>query len=399
MTADTAVDGTAVPLPPAWRSAAAAAGAVAAGSLPVYLVGALFVQIGAELGFGVAMLGVLVGAYRGSVAVFAVPFGRIADRIRTDRALRLSLLLSVLTLVLCATVARSYAVMFLLLVLSGLAYALGQTAVNVFLAAAVAPGRQGMAVGVKQSAVPVSGLLAGVGVPALALTLGWRSAFWAAAALALAVVPLVPRVAPPPARTGGAAGGRRGAVTAPTLVLGAALALGIAAGATGTAFLVDAGVTAGFAPGTAGLILAVVSGGSIAVRIGTGVLVDRIGIEPLRLVLALLTAGAAGYALMATGGRAAFVAGAVLALMLGWGYNGLFWLAVIRSTPGSTGASTGVILPMGMAGGVVGPLVAGRLVESFSYAAAWSLVGVLLLAAAVLVRVGVAALVRAAVTA
>ncbi len=399
MTADAAVDVAAVPLPPAWRSAAAAAGAVAAGSLPVYLVGALFVQIGAELGFGVAMLGVLVGAYRGSVAVFAVPFGRIADRIRTDRALRLSLLLSVLTLVLCATVARSYATMFLLLVLSGIAYALGQTAVNVFLATAVAPGRQGMAVGVKQSAVPVSGLLAGVGVPALALTLGWRSAFWAAAGLALAVVPLVPRVAPPRARAGGVDAGRRGAVTAPTVILGAALALGIAAGATGTAFLVDAGVTVGFGPGTAGLILALVSGGSIVVRIGTGVLVDRIGIEPLRLVLALLMAGAVGYALMATGGRAAFLAGAVLALMLGWGYNGLFWLAVIRSTPGSTGASTGVILPMGMAGGVVGPLVAGRLVESFSYAAAWTLVGVFLLAAAVLVRVGVGALARAAATA
>ena len=58
---------------------------VAGGSLPVYLTGALFVQLSVDLAFGTVGLGAVVGAYRGATAVAAVPRGRLADRVRPER--------------------------------------------------------------------------------------------------------------------------------------------------------------------------------------------------------------------------------------------------------------------------------------------------------------------------
>jgi hypothetical protein len=84
----------------------------------------------------------------------------------------------------------------------------------------------------------------------------------------------------------------------------------------------------------------------------------------------------------------------MIALTLGWGYNGVFWLAVIRHSGGSAGASTGIILPMGMAGGVLGSLITGRVVEAASYPVAWMIVGAWLLASAAMVVLGVRLLPR-----
>ena len=142
-----------------------AAAVVAGGSLPVYLTGAMFVQLSVDLAFGAAGLGVVVGAYRGATALGAVPLGRLADRVRPDRSLRVSLLLSALAMIGIASVATNFTHLFAFLLLSGLAYALGQTSVNVFLSTAVPPHRQGMALGIKQAAIPLSGMLAGPGGP------------------------------------------------------------------------------------------------------------------------------------------------------------------------------------------------------------------------------------------
>lgn len=367
---------------------------VAGGSLPVYLTGALFVQLSVDLAFGTVGLGAVVGAYRGATAVAAVPLGRLADRVRPDRSLRAALLLAALALVGIGGVAQTYVHLFAFLLLSGIAYALGQTAVNVFLATAVPAGRQGMALGVKQAAIPMSGTLAGLAVPVFALTLGWRSAFWAFAVLAVIGAVAVPRLPELPRRRGTDARPASAMPMDATLALGVALAFGIAASATGTAFLVDSAVGTGLGPGAAGLLLALASGASITMRIVSGVLIDRFSMDPLRVTLAMLVLGAFGYLGLALGGtasvpRGVYIAGALVALTLGWGYNGVFWLAVVRHSPGSTGASTGIILPMGMTGGVIGPLISGRLIEATSYPLVWTIVASWLLIAAGVVVIGV----------
>lgn len=59
---------------------------------------------------------------------------------------------------------------------------------NLVLAREVVPERAGTAMGVKQSAVPLSGMLAGGLVPTLAVRLGWRAAFVLAGVAAAGLV-------------------------------------------------------------------------------------------------------------------------------------------------------------------------------------------------------------------
>ena len=73
----------------------------------------------------------------------------------------------------------------------GLANAVSHPAANLSLAREVPAGRQGLSFGIKQAAIPVATLLAGLAVPTIAVTLGWRWAFAGGAALALAVAFLV----------------------------------------------------------------------------------------------------------------------------------------------------------------------------------------------------------------
>ena len=58
--------------------------------------------------------------------------------------------------------------------------------------------------------------------------------------------------------------------------------------------------------------------------------------------MALLLAGSAGFALLATDSAAPFVAGALVAFALGWGWPGLFNLAVVDRHREAPGAATGV---------------------------------------------------------
>ncbi len=112
-----------------------------------------------------------------------------------------------------AGLARSYPMLVTLLALSAAANALGQLASNAALAEHVPAHRQGLSFGVKQAAVPVATLLAGVAVPTVALTAGWRWAFVVAAGAALAALPAVPRTGRDRrarAASGGRYGGHRG---------------------------------------------------------------------------------------------------------------------------------------------------------------------------------------------
>src|SRR5829696_7279082 len=58
-------------------------------------------------------------------------------------------------------------------VIAGLANAVSHTAANLSLAREVPASRQGLSFGIKQAAIPVATLLAGLAVPTIAVTLGW----------------------------------------------------------------------------------------------------------------------------------------------------------------------------------------------------------------------------------
>ena len=70
-------------------------------------------------------------------------------------------------------------------------------------------------------------------------------------------------------------------------------------------------------------------------------------------------AGAGGFALLAVGEPAPFVAGALVAFTLGWGWPGLFNLAVVDLHREAPGAATGISQTGIYVGAAAGPAATG----------------------------------------
>ena len=368
---------------------AAACAVVTVTGLPVFLTGATAVQMRADLGFDAAGLGLAVASFFIAAAVASPPSGRMAERLGPAAGMRISSALAALSLGAVAVAARSLVVLVVCLVVGGLANAAAHPSSNLYLVRLIDPSRLGLALGAKQAAIPAGNLLAGLSVPLLALTVGWRWAF-AAGALGAAVLAAVP---PGGSRGVPAAGGGARRDTDPAarralLVLAAAAALGGAAAGSLGSFLVSSAVDSGIRPGHAGLLASVCSAAGLVTRVLLGMQADRRGRGHLAVVIAMLASGSTGYLLIAVQQPPAVVIGALLAYCLGWSWPGLFNLAVVRSNPEAPGAATGITQMGTSTGAVVGPLLFGFVAERLSYSMAWVCSGGLSLAAAVTVVAG-----------
>ncbi len=362
-------------------------------SLPVFLVGTLAVEIRHSLHFGTSALGLAVSLYYVGAAAGSVPLSRLTERVGGVRVMRVASVVDALLLVAIAAFASSWPVLLALLVPCGVASAAVAPATNLFLARRTPDGRQGLAFGTKQAAVPLASLLGGLAVPAVALTLGWRWAFVIAgvlACLASTTVP-APRV-PISERRRSHRGDDRSVRSVPLVVLAAGLGLGMFAAGGLTAFLVSSAVADGFGKGAAGLVAAGAGGAAVVVRVATGALADRRGGRHFPVVAAMLACGAVGYALLAlSAGTTAhwlLVPAAVLALGAGWGWNGLFNFAVVRSHRHAPARATGITQVGGRLGGVLGPLSVGFLASHSSYTVAWTVTAVAALVGAATVLLG-----------
>ncbi|MGK5674140.1 MFS transporter [Micromonospora sp. URMC 106] len=371
------------------RPARAAAGAVAvtiASVLPVFLVGGLAVQMGDDLGFSPAGLGLAVSVYFGVGALASVPSGRLVERYGPAVVARSAILLSAGAMLAVAALARSYAVLVGLLALGAAANALGQLASNAALARHVPARRQGLSFGVKQAAIPVSTLLAGAAVPTVALTAGWRWAFVAAAGAALAALPAVPAREPRPDRT--TTPTRAGRATAALLVVGAAAMLAAAAANALGTFVVDSAVDRGLTPGLAGLTLTLGSAVCVVARVGAGWLADRRATGHVAVIAGMLVLGAGGLGLLAAAGPAPLVLGVVLGFGLGWAWPGLMTFAVVRLHPQAPATATSITQTGVYAGGCLGPLGLGAVAAHAGYPAMWLTAAAAMLAAAALMLTG-----------
>ncbi len=384
----------ATPPPPATppmlttRPRRAAAGAVAttvASVLPVFLFSGLAVQIARDLHFSPAGQGLAVACYFGFSAICSVPAGAVVERYGSTWVSRAAILTSAVLLITLPVLARSYLALLVLLVLAGTANALGQLAANLSLAHFIPLHRQGLSFGLKQAAIPIATLLAGVSVPVIALTLGWQWAFVLAGLLALAALPLVP-----PAEPGGHRAGTRDhdRATGALVVIAVACGLGSAGGSALSAFVVRSAADGGIAPGLAGLTLSLGSVVSIVVRIGGGALADRRRGGHLAVVAGMLGGGAAGLALLADQQVWTLLAGTIVGFGLGWSWPGVLNFAVVRLNPSAPAAATSITQSGVYAGGSLGPLCFGALVAATSYPTGWLAAGVAMALAAVLMGVG-----------
>ena len=171
-------------------------------NLPVFLVGALSVQLRAALDLGPGGLGAVVALFYLGAASTSIPLGSVVERVGQVRMMRWACALSTVVLALLAATS-AWPLLGVIMVAGGAAASAMQLGANVFIARRVPADEQGIAFGWLQAAVPLTTALGGLALPALALTVGWRWAFALAAVGAGVAAMTLPRPEPPPPRPTG----------------------------------------------------------------------------------------------------------------------------------------------------------------------------------------------------
>ncbi len=352
---------------------------VSVSTLPVFLVGAAFFQIGPELAIGPVGLGLLTAIFFLTAASASPRLGRWVQQVGWQRAMRVNVVVSAMVAVSIGVFAHRAWSLGALLMIGALIYASTNPAANLALARHTDPARNGTVFGLKHAGIPTATLMAGLAVPTMVLRFGWRTTFVVAGVLTLLAWLLISHddstdarfagvVARPPLRSGEL---RRLALVA---ALGA-----VAAVALGT-YMVSAGVAGGLSEASAGWLQFTGSASSIAARLGAGVAVDR-GADPYRGLVVLLGVGAVVFAFLPLAAGVGFVIGVVAAYATGWGWPGLMTASVVASDR-STAASSSAITQAGVfAGAGAGPLVLGIVADGLSYDAMWMVVAGCLAAA------------------
>jgi MFS family permease len=377
------------------------------GIMPVFLTGSMAVQIRHSLALTKTELGIAVAAFFAAATLTSLLAGRIVGRLGAATTMTVIAGFALTMDGAVALGARSPLGLILLLGAAGLANGAMQPAVNLYLSERVDQRRQGLAFGIKQAAIPLSTLLGGLAVPAIALTVGWRFGYALAIAVGITGVVLLardparrsPRSAPTSAPAGsvpdptsaighGTARTSVALATRPLLLLAIGMALGSGAANALGAFLVTSAVSSGIAPGVAGLLAAAGSATGLCARIGAGALADRYGSRHLRAVAAMLGIGALGYLGLASHERMLLLPATMVAYGAGWGWNGLFNLSIVRAYPGAAARATGITQAGAYVGGIIGPLGVGILASHLPFTTVWFVLAATAVAAGVTVLSG-----------
>jgi len=343
--------------------------------VPVFLVGGLAVALSHDLAFPITSLGLATATFFGASAVCSPLAGYIIQRIGPGIAMRIAAWTVATVLVMTAATVHSLPTLLAMLGVAGAGNGLAQPATNLFLAQRVPRRRQGIAYGVKQSAIPTAGLLAGLAVPLLGVTVGWRWAFAVMALPAVLVGWRTPTAGPTPRVTVAQRqhNGDAGRLTLLTMAFAACLAS--ASGSALGIFTVAGAVAAGWNEATAGLLFAGASAVGIATRLWSGFRADHRGRNHLMIIILMLAFGSVGFFLLAPSSHLLFAIGIPIAFGAGWGWPGLFILTMMQGSPSSQAAASGLTQASMSAGAVIGPATFGIVAHHNSFAAAWTLAG------------------------
>lgn len=358
------------------RILAAVSVVVTVGVFPVFLTGGLGVQLREELGFGAATLGFAAAGFFGVAALTSRLMGWVVERIGARQGMRLAVICSALCLFGLSSV-DSAPWMLAVLWLAGVPTSLAQPASNLLIAQGIPVHRRGLGFGVKQSAIPAATLLAGVAVPAVALTIGWRWVFVFAGLIGAAAVFLVPKL--PQAERSAGVPASSGASTSPRgalWLLAIAGGLGSAAANALGAFVTVTAVDVGFTPAVAGLVLSLGSAFGLTIRLLAGVAADRRNPDLVRVITIMLFVGSLGYGLMAVDVPLVFLVGVSIGFGAGWAWPGLLNFAVSKIAPDRVASATSFTQTGVYIGGSSGPLLFGLLAEHAGLTGAWLASGI-----------------------
>jgi len=313
-------------------------------------------------------------AYAGA-ALLTLLSGSLVQRYGGVRINQISVLISATGLLL--TVTGLLPVVVFSAVLVGMGYGLATPGASHVLARVTPARHRGLVFSIKQSAVPMGGLLAGVLLPPLTARWGWQLAVMVSAALvalpAILIQPLRARVdddRDPHHRVRLGAPGQvvNMVLRSPELRPLALLAFSFAAiqlclFAFLVTFLVE---RAALDLVHAGLVFAVMQGAGVIARVGWGWISDRF--LPARPLLAMLGVGMVLSTLLATCFSPAWPMRALMAVAVALGltavgWNGVYLAEVARVVPQrEVGRATGGVLMFTFIGVAVGPASFGAIV-------------------------------------
>ncbi|GLB65950.1 hypothetical protein AHIS1636_03890 [Arthrobacter mangrovi] len=346
--------------------------------LPVFLVGGLAIQLEDDLGMSAALLGAGVATFWAVSALLSTTGGRIAQRLGARNGMLLSVGGGLASLAGIGFATPQWPWLYAWLALGGVANALGHPPSNGLIVQQVGVRNRAFAFGLKQAAVPAATLIAGISVPVLALTIGWKWTFAIGALFAMLLVPVLLGVTPRRRQATATAG--HGADKHPLprelkrfLVLTAvAAALGSAQANALGAFTVISASAAGFDVATAGLLLGLGSAAGCLIRPLVGLAADRGFGGSMATVAGMLAIGCTGLLAIAWGNNVAFAIGCTLAFGFGWGWNGLIHYVVSHKSHPYTARATGIAQSGTYIGGTVGPLAFGLVLAQFGPTVAWT---------------------------
>ena len=332
-------------------------------------------------------VGLLLGTISLGTAVAVIFWGNLADRIN-DRLVALLGLLGTATCFSIAAFFKASEVAHFALIFAGIMMASPTVAMTKGLARNfVHLGNIGFALSTRQAAVPVGGVIGGIVLTSIAVSYGLSAALYALSGLIMlggVFVLFAPTgVAEPPrlkAENLPAVNWRR---LSPILVAAAFFCLtqlGIVA--LLTLYLSS---SRGWTPTHAGQLYALMMAFVIPLRIRLGVISDRYPTKRVQFQIVIALLGATLLLLCAILEQYAIVVPLLfLAGISAMGWNGLlFTTAVVAVPPERVGFTQGVLHSFIFAAGGLSPIIMSQIVESFSWQAAWTVMAICSVMAAV----------------
>lgn len=336
---------------------------------------------------GLGAIGVAIAASSGGMTLTLLGWGLLTDRVGERAVISVGLSGAAVLLAAAATV-DGFWVLVGLVTLAGMVGAAVNAATGRAVMSWFPASERGLALGIRQTAVPVGGGLAAVLLPALEASFGLGAAFLAlASACALAATAAFVWLREAPAfpedsiaehaasplrdrRLWQLAGGS-------TLLVSVQIAL--------TGFVVlYLHEERGLSPGEAGAVLAAINVAGAVLRIGLGRLSDRIGsrLRPLRTLSLGLAGSMAAAALLTEASDAVLVAALLVAGALSVGWNGLSFTATAElAGRARSGAALGFQQTALGLGSMVAPLAFAGLVSATSWPVGFGVLAVLPLGA------------------
>lgn len=343
----------------------------------------------ADLKISAAVTGLAVSSFVAGKLLGSYPAGLLVDRLGEIRVLAGGAIVT--ALLLAGSTVSPLPFLFGVLVLAGIASAGSTPAGGRLVLNAFAPHERGLALGIRQTGIPLGGLVAALALPSIAAAVGWRWSFlFAAFCTLLLAVPLFSlraRTERPERRVAGVERGR--VVNREVRLLTAWSCLQVTGQFTVLTFLpLDAHERAGLTLPQAALLVGIAQVCGVAGRVVWGLVSDRRLVHGrLPILLALTGAGAlAALSTAAIPGSASIWPWIAVSVLLGVsviGYQGIFVTMLTEAAARDrVGAATGFAITFTLVAAAATPPLLGLVADlTGSYRSVWVVLFLALMAA------------------